>query len=207
VETWDAAPWRYRVADGAVLSPEEGLPDPALDRRADRLYTAAKIGMSSWIAGSVVVVVGLLGVRGHDSWGGSVTWAGFGFIAVCSVPGFLLNRARLRIRETTGYPVPGELEKTVRAAHRAHQLLESVFASVRPPWYRLRRFWQFRRNTRQVWSYLVHYLEEAERARRHGDHERWAKHCGKITMYTGQLSTTCLTLLGDQPASPTQDKG
>jgi hypothetical protein len=205
VDTWDATPWRYRAADGAVLPPEQAPPDPALDRQADRLYAAAKIGMSSWIVGSVVVVVGLLGVRGHNSWGGSVTWAGFGFIAVCSVLGFLLTRARLRIRETTGYPVPGELEKTVRAAHRAHQLLESFFTSVRPPWYRLRRFWQFRRDTRRMWSYLVHSLEEAERARRHGDRDRWVKHSGNVTMYTAQLSTTYLTLLGDRPAQPSDE--
>jgi hypothetical protein len=70
-----------------------------------------------------------------------------------------------------------------------------------------RRFWRFRRDTRQMWSYLVHYLEEAERARRLGDHDRWATHCGKVTMYTGQLSTTCLTLLGDRPVWPTEDIG
>jgi hypothetical protein len=66
VETWDAAPWRYR---GLRTAMEQALPDPALDRQAERLYAAAKIGLSSWIAGSIVVVVGLLGVRARNSWG------------------------------------------------------------------------------------------------------------------------------------------
>ncbi|QWF84776.1 hypothetical protein [Amycolatopsis sp. CA-230715] len=160
---------------------DQAVVDPVADAWADRLDLIARFLLAVVITAMVLIAAGLYGARAGEDWGGPVALVGTASLLITLAVAIPFGRKAKAARAEVGHPVPPSLASLVHGAHLAYELLDGLADTARVPWYRWHQRRRARREVRQDWGFLLHALAAAERARRRGDDDGYARHREKAS--------------------------